>query len=144
MREDEFVFLKMLPDNTPDTLDLNMFSEENKKIRKINQTQKAIEYEKYKHNLAEKIKSVESYDIKEAMKNDRRAWMNKEKALNNGKPPQSLDEYYKKNAVDLEKLNELDENQKKEQEKIDKDKLKKEQDKKKKDEQGAVSKGLIL
>ena len=63
--------------------------------------------------------------------------------MNNGKPPQSLDEFYKKNNVDSEKLNELDENQKKEQEKIDKDKLKKEQDKKKKDEQGAVSKGYI-
>ena len=141
MREDEFVFLKMLPDNTPQNIVLNNFSEENKKLRKINQNQKALEYDKYKNNLIEKIKTVESYDIKEAMKNDRRAWINKEKALNNGKPPQSLDEYYKRNAVDNDKLNELDENQKKEQEKIDKDKLKKEQDKKKKDEQGAVTKG---
>lgn len=144
MKEDELVFLKMMPDTTEETNKLNKNSEDNRNKRKVEQNQKVIDYEKYKKNLAENIKLIESHDMKEAMKYERREWINKEKALDRkNEPPQLLDGFYKRNEVDNDKLKELDDDQKKEKEKIDKENLKKEQDKKKKKEAGAFIKGNI-
>lgn len=139
-REEEMKFLKMIPDNKNKLIE--EFSKENRNIRKIDQEQKNIEYDKVKKDLEEKILLIEGYDIKEAMKNERREWINKEKSDNKGEPPHSLDQFYKR--LDVEKRVELDENQKKVAENIAKEKLKKEQDKKKKDETGALIKRKIL
>ena len=141
MKEDELVFLKMMPDTTAETNTLNKISEDNRNKRKVDQIQKALDYDKYKKNLADNIKAIESHDLKEAMKYERREWINKEKLLDKkGEPPQNLDRFYTKDQVDQDRLKELDDNQKKEKEKIDKENLKKEQDKKKKEEAGAFLK----
>jgi hypothetical protein len=68
------------------------------------------------------------------MMNQRKDWIEKEKHTNKGAPPLNVNEFYKRN--DVEKREELDDQQKKVQEGLAKDKLKQEQDKKKKEESG--------
>src|SRR5690348_16446663 len=87
-REEEMKFLKMIPDNKNKIIE--EFAKENRQIRKTDQDQKNTEYDKYKKELEDKIKIVEGYDIKEAMKIERREWINKEKTDNQGEPPHSL------------------------------------------------------
>jgi len=129
-REDEMKFLKMLPDGE-DNLDLRI-AEENRKNRKVVQIEKELEYNNYKKDLASNIELVEGYQIYEDMVSQRKDWIEKEKHVNKGVPPKSINLFYKRN--DVEKRVELDEGQKKVAETIAKDKLKKEQDKKKKEE----------
>jgi len=132
-REEELKFLKMVPENKEKNIYIR-FSEENRKARKEKQRQKEENYEGYKEELEEKIKIIEGYDIKEAMKNQRRDWINKERAENKGEPPVSIDLFYKR--FDVDKKVELNDQQKKLQEDQAKEKLKKEQDKKKGEEKG--------
>lgn len=132
-REEELKFLKMVPENQADNIYIR-FDEENKKERKLRQEEKNMQYKEYKVELEEKIKIIEGYDIKEAMKNQRRDWINKERSENKGEPPLNIALFYKRN--DIEKKVELNDAQKKVQEEQTKDKLKKEQDKKKKEEVG--------
>ena len=123
----------MVPENPSENI-YQKFSEENRKDRKLKQEQKEEEYKSYKNELENKIKIIEGYDIKEAMKNQRRDWINKERSENRGEPPVSIDLFYKR--LDVEKRVELNDAQKKLQDDITKDKVKKEQDKKKKEETG--------
>jgi len=125
----------MIPENKADNIYIK-FEEENRKARKDKQKQREEQYESYKEELEEKIKIIEGYDIKEEMKNQRRDWINKERAENKGEPPVSIDLFYKR--FDVEKKVELNDQQKKLQEDQAKEKLKKEQDKKKGEEKGNV------
>ena len=121
----------------PGTKEENMyivFAEENRKARKNKQTQREDQYHEYKDELGNKIRTIEGYDIKEAMKNQRRDWINKERSENRGEPPLNIDLYYKR--LDVEKKVEVNDAQKKAMEEQAKEKLKKEQDSKKKEEKG--------
>lgn len=138
-REEELYFLKMLPDESNNLI--QQFDEENRKIRKIKQEQKEEDYDKFKKDLDNKMRIVEGYDIKESMKNERRDWINNEKAVNLGEPPHLVKLFYDKDNKGIKV--ELDENQKKVAENLAKEKLKKEQDKKKKDENGAMIKCIF-
>ena len=106
--------------------------------RKLTQKNNLQEYETYKESLKGTIDMIEGNDLKENMINERRDWINKYKAINKGEPPHLIDLFYKRH--ELEKKEELDENQKKVQENIAKEKLKKGQDSKKKEESGAFIK----
>lgn len=130
----------MVPENKEENIYLQ-FAQQNRKARKDKQKQREEQYESYKEELEEKIKIIEGYDIKEAMKNQRRDWINKERAENKGEPPVSIDLFYKR--FDVEKKVELNDQQKKLQEDQAKEKLKKEQDKKKGEEKGNVIQSII-
>jgi len=123
----------MVPGNKEDNMYM-IFSEENRKERKNKQIQREDQYKEYKEDLGNKIRTIEGYDIKEAMKNQRRDWINKERSENRGEPPLNIDLYYKR--LDVEKKVELNDAQKKALEEQAKEKLKKEQDKKKNEEKG--------
>jgi hypothetical protein len=135
-REEEQKFLKMLPNDTHDKEEQYgvKIAEETRKNRKIIQREKQEEYDKYKKDLSKNIQLIEGYEIYQDMMNQRKDWIEKEKHVNKGVPPLNVQEFYKRN--DVEKREELDEQQKKVAETIAKDKLKKEQDKKKKEESG--------
>lgn len=139
-REEELKFLKMVPENKEENIYLQ-FAQHNRKARKEKQKQREEQYETYKDELEDKIKIIEGYDIKEAMKNQRRDWINKERSENKGEPPVSIDLFYKR--FDVEKKVELNDQQKKLQEDQAKEKLKKEQDKKKGEEKGNVIQSII-
>ncbi len=132
-REEELKFLKMVPENKDKNIYIQ-FGQENRKMRKEKQKQREDQYESFKEELEGKIKILEGYDIKEAMKNQRRDWINKERAENKGEPPVSIELFYKRN--DVEKKVDLNDQQKKLQEEQVKKELKKEQDKKKGEEKG--------
>jgi hypothetical protein len=140
-KEEELQFLKMLPSVGNDMT--QSIAQENRKNRKIIQKEKEEEYNKYKKDLSKNIEVVEGYDIYQDMMNQRKEWIEKEKLVNKGLVPFSIEEFYKRQEV--EKREEIDDQQKKAQEQIAKDKLKKEQDKKKKEESGTkiVCKFLI-
>ena len=123
----------MVPENKEDNIYM-IFSEENRKERKNKQVQREDQYKEYKDELDNKIRTIEGYDIKDAMKNQRRDWINKERSENKGEPPLNIDLYYKR--LDVEKKEELNDAQKKAMEEQAKEKLKKEQDKKKTEEKG--------
>lgn len=131
-KEEELQFLKMLPSNNDDLIE--NIAQENRKNRKIIQKEKNEEYNKYKKDLSKNIEVVEGYDIYQDMMNQRKEWVEKEKLVNKGLVPFSIEDFYKRQEV--EKREEIDDQQKKAQEQIAKDKLKKEQDKKKKEESG--------
>jgi hypothetical protein len=135
-REEEQKFLKMLPNDSHDKEEQYgvKIAEETRKNRKIIQREKQEEYDKYKKDLSKNIQLIEGYEIYQDMMNQRKDWIEKEKHVNKGVPPLNVQEFYKRN--DVEKREELDEQQKKVAETIAKDKLKKEQDKKKKEESG--------
>jgi hypothetical protein len=131
----------MLPDDS--SKDIDEFTEENRKVRKVIKDQKLNDYEKYKTDLERKVLNIESHDIKETMKNERRDWINQQKLLSDkNEPPQQLKKFYQRN--DVAKIEVEDDQQKKAKEQIAKDKLKKEQDKKKKDEQGQFTRGRLI
>jgi hypothetical protein len=127
----------------PDTITsqpLDEFNDLNRKIRKIENDKKETDYEKYKQNLEKKIYEIDSHDMMETMKNERRDWI-KQRMIGDekGEPPKKLREFYQRN--DVAPREEEDDAKKKAKEQIAKDKLKKEQDKKKKDEQGQFTRG---
>lgn len=123
----------MSPGNKEDNMYM-IFSDENRKERKNKQIQREDQYQDYKTDLENKIRTIEGYDIKEAMKNQRRDWINKERSENRGEPPINIDLYYKR--LDVAKKVDLNDAQKKAMEEQAKEKLKKEQDKKKTEEKG--------
>jgi hypothetical protein len=123
----------MVPGNKDENIYM-IFSEENRKDRKNKQEQRKEQYKEYKVDLENKIRTIEGYDIKEAMKNQRRDWINKERSENKGEPPLKIDLFYKR--LDVEKKVDLNDAQKKALEEQAKEKLKKEQDKKKNEEKG--------
>jgi hypothetical protein len=129
----------MLPDDV--TVEpLNEFIDYNKKVRKIEKDKKVGDYDKYKQNLEKRIMDIDSHEIMETMKNERRDWI-KQKIISDekGEPPKKLREFYNKNDVAPREVE--DDQQKKAKEQIAKDKLKKEQEKKKKEEQGQFTRG---
>jgi hypothetical protein len=123
----------MVPGNKEENIYM-IFCDENRKDRKNKQEQRKDQYKDYKEDLENKIRTIEGYDIKEAMKNQRRDWINKERSENRGEPPLNIDLFYKR--LDVEKKVELNDAQKKALEEQAKEKLKKEQDKKKNEEKG--------
>lgn len=134
-REEELKFLKMLPSDSDKEDQYGVkIAEETRNNRKIIQREKDEDYEKFKKDLTKNIQLVEGYEIYQDMMNQRKDWIEKEKHTNKGAPPLNVNEFYKRN--DVEKREELDDQQKKVAEGIAKDKLKKEQDKKKKEESG--------
>lgn len=139
-REDEAKFLKMMPEEKIEDIGIKL-AEENRVHRKVIQREKESDYDKYKNDLTKNIKTVEGYEIRQGMINERKEWMDKEKEVNKGEPPYSIKLFYDK--LNVEKKVELDENQKKVNENIAKDKLKKEQDKKKKEENGNLIKCIF-
>ena len=84
--------------------------------------------------MAQKIRLLEEYDIKEEMKDQRRNWISKVTSENKGQPPYDVELFYQRFLA--AKPDEKDEAQKKKEEQIAKDKLKKLQDAKKKTESG--------
>ena len=87
-----------------------------------------------KLDLAQKIRLLEEYDIKEEMKDQRRNWISKVTSENKGVPPYDVELFYLR--FQAAKPDEKDDAQKKKEEQIAKDKLKKLQDAKKKTEGG--------
>ena len=153
MKDDELKFLKMKNNSIEEaaiipalnSVGTNLTEKDEKfanlkspaevrKDRKEIQKEKERDFNQYSKDMENSIKTIEGYDLKQKMINERRDWMEQYKQNNRGEPPQLLQLYYDQFKVTIKK--ELDDNQKKEKDKIAKDKLKKEQDKKKKNEQG--------
>jgi hypothetical protein len=132
----------MLPD-TVSTEPLEEFIDYNRKVRKVHIEKNAHDYDKFKQNLEKKIMDIDSHEIMETMKNERREWIKQRiVADEKNEPPKQLKEFYKR--LDVAPREQLDDGQKKAMEQIMKDKLKKEQEKKKKEEQGQFNRGMGL
>jgi hypothetical protein len=101
---------------------------------------KSKDYDKLKVDLAQKIRLLDEYDIKEEMKDQRRNWISKVTSENKGIPPYDIQQFYERLVA--QKPDEKDEAQKKKEEQIAKEKLKKLQDAKKKAE-GQGSQGPV-
>jgi hypothetical protein len=140
-KEEEMKLLKMSPNNINELADVKT-AVENRKNRKIVQSEKEIDYANYKKDLAKNIEVIEGYNLQQDLISHRRDWYEKEKS-DTGKIPESIDGFYKRLEVDKNGPI-LDDAQKKVQEGLAKDKLKKEQDKKKKEEGNAVAIKCII
>lgn len=132
IRYNEYELLKMIP--KIESVDYIEIANEIREERKKRQGDEYINYGIYKKSLVDRFKKIEEEDFKENLKNERREWLTNYIKEHSGEPPVFIKDFYKRNEV--EKKEELDDNQKKVQENIAKDKLKKEQDSKKKDEAG--------